>query len=465
MAKVTFKVKKPRSNQEFMTVFLRYTHQYQEFSKAVGQVAVKSWDKKRKWVNGNDPVSIKTRNIMFKCKDYAEGMSGGLSIEDKALLMDAFIKECKGEGGDELQAKVLPQERLKTLCDYIDEFIAIHKKKYVYNVIRKYGTVKRNIQLFCDKYKYKDEINRMTKDDQTIFFSKFIDFLCYDVVHEEDRRIKKRYFNETVMEDVKHIKAVCNYFDSLDLRVNLSKLTEYLKTPKNPMPYCTVNEIMVIYNYNDFDEHPEFFEAVRDCCVFQAFTGLRHNELYNVTRDNIATLMVDGEQFKVLSHVPNKTKDRNNVPLNNICLEIIEKWSKKEFESPSKYDKKTRSWTYFDKCLLPVKCNQQSNKFLHKLCKKIGLNENHSEVKYSGSDRFETVRPKHEVITTHAMRHSFAYHLKEKGYADGEIADLMGITESTFRDNYRHTLGKESTYKTFKSLNVEVLGEVKSKAN
>jgi hypothetical protein len=174
-----------------------------------------------------------------------------------------------------------------------------------------------------------------------------------------------------VKEDFKLLHAVRDEFEDTGIKVKLEKLIEDLPSAQEQMPNIELHEIMEIWN-NRFmpgltkEEHKTIYLA-----VFQFFAGLRHSELTEVQDDNITIKMVSEIKFPVLNYISYKGKNAktNSVPLNSICMEIIEYWRTHKFKGPQQVNKKTKEVMYFPKCLLPVIPSTKYNKALHKFLK------------------------------------------------------------------------------------------------
>lgn len=434
-----------RSKGEFTNIIIRISHDSKQFNRSTGvSLPRQFWDFKNNWIKGVNAYALQTRDKLLDIKDYVETSELG-SLEEMKV---SFDRKYKG-------VKVLPKAKISGLQDYIQTFIDLHKSKYSADTIRKYKTTKRNILMYCNARNISDSINDMSIDEQRIFFGDFVNFLCYEEGFIDKVLMKSPYQNSTVFGELKNIKSVCNFFDELNLKININKAVNKssFRAAEQKAIYCTPEEIVKIYNR----ECEGIAEEVRDCSIFQAYTGLRHNELYSVTKNNITTMMEGGKSFPVLSHIQNKSKKRNNIPLNDICESILHKWSKRKFDTPKKYDKPNKEWIYFEDCILPVRCNQKSNVHLHRICRALKMFDEVTEVKYSGKNKIVKTSLKWQLVTTHTMRHSFAYYMKEHGMPDGQVAELMGIDEATYRKNYRHSFGQKVILKAYEALNAKVL--------
>lgn len=154
-------------------------------------------------------------------------------------------------------------------------------------------------------------------------------------------------------------------------------------------------EVMQLWNFTPYkyiptenDELPpigaETLQQVKDCFLFQCFTGLRYSDLKEVKRSSI----YDG----AIHRVTKKTADRLTIELNEFSRSILEKYKDIPFENDF---------------ALPVISNQKMNEYLKVLCKEAEINAIYSDVYYVGGERHEATNQKWEKIGTHTGRRTF----------------------------------------------------------
>ncbi len=74
---------------------------------------------------------------------------------------------------------------------------------------------------------------------------------------------------------------------------------------------------------------------------------------------------------------------------------------------------------------LPIISNQNFNKYLKELCKDAGIDEQTEIIPYKGAEKISNFYPKHELISAHTGRKTFATLSLEKGIS---AETVMGIT-------------------------------------
>jgi len=174
--------------------------------------------------------------------------------------------------------------------------------------------------------------------------------------------------------------------------------------------FLTWDELMDLYAFT-FPQDKAHLERVRDVFCFQCFTSLRYSDVANLKRENI-----QGDHVRLVS---TKTNDSLIIELNKYSKAILEKYKDEEFKN---------------NLALPVISNQKMNKWIKDCCCLIGMNTPTPTTYYQGSERFDEVKPKYELIGTHSARRTFICN-----------ALIMGIPASTVMEWTGH-----SDYKAMK---------------
>lgn len=164
---------------------------------------------------------------------------------------------------------------------------------------------------------------------------------------------------------------------------------------KDNILFLEWDEVMQLWNFEPHDYIPgegdkfsmaskEVLQHVKDCFLFQCFTGLRHSDLKRLRRQDI--------KAGAIEIITQKTSEKIIIELNQFSREILEKYSGIPFENG---------------LALPVMSNQKMNYYLKILCKEAGLNNTYTDVYYTGGKRFEETKPKWEIMGTHTARRTF----------------------------------------------------------
>jgi integrase len=225
--------------------------------------------------------------------------------------------------------------------------------------------------------------------------------------------VEKGCLNSTIKTDILMIAAAMR-FAGHEVNINYKSLPEC----KSEKAYLKKHELIEIYNL-DLGEH----NCIKDMLVFQAFTGLRWSDVVNATIENVK----DGE-IPYLQYVPKKTRNLVKVDLGEIPYSIIKRY--KSF---------------------PDVKSQMASYVLKKAAKGVVSGEIHS-VFFSGKKRIEVTKPRYKALSSHSMRHTYAYLKKMSGAPSHLIASNMGISVETLYNNYYHVDADDNLKESVKYL-------------
>jgi integrase len=229
---------------------------------------------------------------------------------------------------------------------------------------------------------------------------------------EYDAEIFTNSINEYFLDDF------IVYLESKDLKINyISTLVSLIKTMTkkaamysyaidktyddvtvgNEIPfsvYLSEMEIARIYYFVGLTKKQE---RIRDLFVVGCFTGLRYSDYSTLTKENFS------KDFII--KITKKTKTKVTIPLHEIVREV--------------YDK-------YDGQVSPNLCIQHFNRYIKKICKKVGLNK---EIRFDytrGGRIINVSKPKWQLISSHTARRSAATNM----YKTGRMStyDIMALT-------------------------------------
>ncbi|MFS0489954.1 site-specific integrase [Leadbetterella byssophila] len=166
--------------------------------------------------------------------------------------------------------------------------------------------------------------------------------------------------------------------------------------------YLEWEELMAVYKYK-FSEAENHLEKVRDVFCFCCFSGLRYSD--------VAKLMTSDIRGETIRVVTKKTVDGISIELNKYTKAIIKKYKKNTKENDR---------------LLPVISNQKMNDYLKVVCRLAGVNQPIRTVYFIGSTRYEEVRPKWELMSSHAGRRTFVVSALTLGISESVIMEWTG---------------------------------------
>lgn len=154
--------------------------------------------------------------------------------------------------------------------------------------------------------------------------------------------------------------------------------------------YLTEDEIKIILKKKMVSER---LENVRDLFIFSCFTGLAFSDIHGLRKEHIVE---DSNGVRWIRKGRQKTKIMCNIPLMEVPLKILEKYS-------------TNEYCRKHGVLFPVLCNQKMNACLKELADICGIKK---------------------TLTTHVARHTFATFALANGVSIESVAKMLGHTLS-----------------------------------
>jgi integrase len=149
----------------------------------------------------------------------------------------------------------------------------------------------------------------------------------------------------------------------------------------NEVIHLSWNELMRLYAFEFKQKH---LSRVRDVFCFMCFTSLRYSDVAKLTREDVKE-----DHIRV---VTKKTVNGLRIDLNKYSRAILEKYKDEKLPYNN---------------ALPVIANINMNKYLKTMGEAVGFNESIRIVYFIGAKRYEEVKPKYELLTTHCGRRTF----------------------------------------------------------
>lgn len=414
------------------------------------------YNRKRRIIDGKSLEATTIRDRHFELRDLVNTLDG--SLEDN-------LKKISNLTGVEFSGWIdgpAPDiTKPITLRDYVRRYAALKGQTLSDDYRKKFELIERNISMFLQAYPVgSDNLNEKDEDQQKIFFSQYLSFLINDKIDNELGQ-KKPYENASVKIEFNNLTTVCTEFPKAGLKVNLASFVSNLKTPKGgkDQPYVTYGEMLVILKNLDKIQNLTEEKAIYTS-ILQYFTGLRHNELYQVEEKNITTKIVDGTSFKVLNYISDKTGKENAVPLNSVCLAVIEHWKGRKFKAPK------RKKIVYTNCLMPILTLPGTltgfRSFLERLPE---FQYEIKRIRYRGTERVDQAMPRWQRLGTHAFRHGYSAYLTDRGASIDDVGQLLnhGPGSQTTKKHYQHIKEDKVILEAFKMLDED--GSIMRKAN
>lgn len=346
------------------------------------------WDEKNQKVLSKVPNALKINRdlALFKSKiDVYVAEQHSLRVlptqEEMKLAIDAIIHpDKKMKYISHKIKKNSPSNFFGTFENWIEKrkssnlYSESRIKRYtvVYNHLKAYEAITGNIVAFAS----------MDKD----FEENFNSFLIKE----------KKLVNNSIGSIFKALKTFLNDVqEKLGNQLNpYYKKFQVFKDKQTPTFALTIQELNLFENV-ELDS--KRLSDVRDLFLLQTYLLVRVSDLMKIRPENI------NKKKKVISLTLIKSHNPIAVPINNKCIEILEKWN---------YN-------------IPIISNQKYNKNIKIIAQKAGIDDLFEVVRYSGSNRIAVTKPKYELISSHTARRTGITLLIEKRIP---IVTIMKIT-------------------------------------
>lgn len=286
-------------------------------------------------------------------------------VSNKVPTVDQFREAFNIATGKEKKSK----NRAYNLFTYFDDFTNEMGKQNDWTpaTFEKFKTVKKHLLDF----------------DENLSFEKLTEGGLNDyVIYLRD---EKGLRNSTIGKQLGFLKWFLRWTNKKGYNTSLAheSFRPKLKTAQKTIVFLHWDELMTVYNKH-FPESKKHLERVRDIFCFCCFTSLRYSDVANLKKTDI--------QKDYIQITTIKTGDTLQIDLNNYSRAIIAKY--KDFEDPQNK-------------AFPVITNQKMNEYLKEMGRFCELNRPISETYYKGNERIDTVKPLHELLSTHAGRRTF----------------------------------------------------------
>ena len=167
-------------------------------------------------------------------------------------------------------------------------------------------------------------------------------------------------------------------------------------------PTVQTNAILLYYNALTFVCYIPLLVAL---IVFYRFTGLAFSDIHGLRKEHIVE---DSNGVRWIRKGRQKTKIMCNIPLMEVPLKILEKYS-------------TNEYCRKHGVLFPVLCNQKMNACLKELADICGIKK---------------------TLTTHVARHTFATFALANGVSIESVAKMLGHTNVQMTRHYARVLDR-----------------------
>ena len=230
----------------------------------------------------------------------------------------------------------------------------------------KFKTLKSHLLSFDDELTF-DDLDR----------DKLSEFISFE---QDDLEL----LDSTVKKHLVYLKWFLRWAVDMGFNHNMAfdKFTTGIPNQQTKVIFLSEDELNKVITH-DFSNNPAM-DRVRDVYLFCCFTGLRYSDVENLKKSNI---------YDDKIHITTiKTDDPLIIELNKMSRSILAKYSGLNIKNNK---------------ALPVISNQKMNDYLKELCELAGIDAPVHITYYCGHERIDEIRPKYEVMGTHAARRTF----------------------------------------------------------
>ena len=389
MSKAKFILKEPNSKTESL-IYMVYNYQYKRFKYSTGEkVNPKFWN-----------VKTQRAKESKQFPEYPEfntrlnTLENGINNVFRRLLNDGIQPNnilLKKHLNAELSGTIL-QPKLKTLFEWIDEFIEESKLNRQKSTITVYKTVSKYLKEYATAKNKNIDFESITLE----FYNSYMAYLTFD----------SNLSSNTVGKHIKTLKTFLNEATERGYNTNLEFKKKKFKVTREESDaiYLSINELKVMEKI-DLSVTPRL-DRIRDLFLIGCYTGLRFSDFIQIKPENIII------EKSILQIRTQKTGQRVSIPLHATVIKILNKY---DYQLPR------------------PKTNQVMNTYLKEVASLSKLKYKvETTITKGGVIKKESIE-KYKLVTTHTARRSFATNLF---LADVPTVSIMKITGHTTEKSF-----------------------------
>ncbi len=217
------------------------------------------------------------------------------------------------------------------------------------------------------------------------------------------------FSTNTIGKHIRALKIFLNAATERNLNTNFEYKKSGFKIPNEEVESIYLNEDELNQMFDlDLTNNPRL-ERVRDLFLVGCWTGLRFSDFSNITPENIK-----GDFIEIKTQ---KTKKTVVIPIHSTVKKIMERYKEK-----------------YNNSLPPAISNAKMNQYIKEVAKKVDSLKINIENTYTkGGVELVSNTPKHDLVTTHTARRSFATNLYNDKFPTYSIMQITGHkTEKAF---------------------------------
>ena len=275
------------------------------------------------------------------------------------------------------------------------------EKGWSFNTVKSVMIILKLVKQFDPKAK----INQIDRD----WLSRFVNYQKHHRLagQANDASGKsKGYANNVIAKNCRIFKLFLKWAVNKKIvdRALVDDFRPTLKTIKKPVIFLTWEELMKFWNIDLSAMQDIRLDEARDIFCFQCFTSLRYSDAHNLRK-----VQVTDEAITITAQ---KTATPLEIELNKYSRAILEKYAGTQSEYA-----------------LPRMTVANLNQFLKKLGKRLEIDTPVSVSQFYGSARQDEVRPKYELLSSHAGRRTFICNALAMGISPSVVMKWTGHSE------------------------------------
>lgn len=283
-----------------------------------------------------------------------------------------------------------------SLLEVMDLFVSAESRNAMWTTAttQKFGAMRRHILEYNPILTFQD----LTASG----LSSFVSYL------RDDLKLR----NTTITKKLGFLKWFLNWATAEGYNTTLAykAFNPKLKSAQKTIIFLDWDELMHLYT---LDLPTETYRHVRDVFCFCCFTSLRYSDVANLRRSNVRTNHIEITTVKTI--------DSLRIELNKYSRAILDRYRGEEYDND---------------LALPVISNQKMNVYLKDICKLAGFDTPTQITYYQANERVDEVRPKYELIGTHAGRRTFICNALMMGIQPEIVMKWTGHSDYTAMKPY-----------------------------
>lgn len=340
-----------------------------------------------------------------------------------------LLQALEQEQAEQQRRELLERQAPPTLHEVFDWFMRHRALQLQDSTLETYESLRNNLRQYARTFlpEHSLALPLLNRD----FFTGLRSFLL-----QYEYKPGFFYVNNTVNTRLKRLRTIFNELLSEgpdEMRRHVNPEYRHFKMVRSAdarslpaRPTLTPREILLYYQYA-FDHRSGRLARARDLYVFSYMTSLRLSDLPLVQPQHIVRRLVQlpdttyVEQVEL--HLPMTQKNRKSViiPLNQIALQILERYAGKYPQS------------------LPVIDRDTASRYVREGLRRTGYFHDQVEViRLHNRQRVVSVVPRYQALTFHTSRHGFATYLATKQVDMEDAQLLLGHSQLRTTQIYYH---------------------------